>query len=151
MVRARPPGIRIHCRSCLAPASALIRAGGTLTVRHSYPGTILLMPVLLYFLLLCKSSKERCPRPFQGESECKGTHFHRNGQAFPWHFFHIFSGKRRNLPLAAGKVNATWQKQPSQVAKRHSCGAGSVAYTERNYRKLFRNLWWFPRARTLFI
>jgi hypothetical protein len=37
-----------------------------LTVRHSYPGTILLMPVLLYFLLLCKSSKERCPHAPSG-------------------------------------------------------------------------------------
>ena len=67
---------------------ALIRAGGTLTVRHSYPGTILLMPVLLYFLLLCKSSKERCPRPLFG---AKASAKVRTSPETAKHFRHIFS------------------------------------------------------------
>ena len=37
-------------------------------------------------------------------------------------FFHLFSENSRNVPFAAPKVNATWQKQPSHVAKRATCG-----------------------------
>ena len=48
----------------------------------------LLMPVLLYFLLLCKSSKERCPRPLFG---AKASAKVRTSTETAKHFRDIFS------------------------------------------------------------
>ena len=46
------------------------------------------MPVLLYFLLLCKSSKERCPRPLFG---AKASAKVRTSTETAKHFRDIFS------------------------------------------------------------
>ena len=141
---------------CLSPDTG----GRDIDGSSFIPRHHLLMPVLLYFLLLCKSSKERCPRPLFG---AKASAKVRTSPETAKHFRHIFSiffpentgiyplqpekstphGKNNPPRLQNGPISKAcllkfeiWDLKFSQVRKKR---------TERNYRKFIRNLWWFLR------